>query len=188
MDRVTKSRPITPKRDTVMAPLTQLYFQKDFLRGPHPSPPPHAYNFYINFKPLSCIKLFCGRERCVWGGGATGLSGSAGGLGSAVSRLGAPRAGVSSSQPPRDGEEDAPQLPLPRGRTRTWWSPQPGPRPPVPCPCACIPRPSTARHTLPPALGVAPMCANPQGLPNLAGFMSFLFVSFELENLVFFEK
>lgn len=71
-----------------MAPLTQLYFQKDFLRGPHPTPPPHACNFYINFKPLSCIKLFCGRERCVCGGGAVVLSGSrgAGGLGSAVRR------------------------------------------------------------------------------------------------------
>lgn len=67
-----------------MAPLTQLDFQKDFLRGPHPTPTSHACNFYINFKPLSCIKLFCGREMCVWERGAVGLPSFPGGPGSGV--------------------------------------------------------------------------------------------------------
>lgn len=80
MDRVTKSRPITPKTRLSYGSINSIIFSKRFLARPPPSPPPHACNFYINFKPLSCIKLFCGRERCVWGGGAAGLSGSAGGL------------------------------------------------------------------------------------------------------------
>lgn len=168
-----------------MAPLTQLYFQKDFLRGPHPSPPPHACNFYINFKPLSRIKLFCGRERCVWGGGALGLSGSAGGLGSVVSSPGTPRAGGSSSQSLPDDEEDVPQSPP------TTWTYQhlvvSRPEAPMPCPCTCIPRPFTARHTLPLPLGWP--CVSPSTVGTRARWLHELSLCLvRVGKLSFFEK
>lgn len=66
MDRVTKSRPITPKMRHSYGSINSIIFSKGFLTRPTPHPTPHACNFYINFKPLSCIKLFCGREKCVW--------------------------------------------------------------------------------------------------------------------------
>lgn len=101
-----------------MAPLTQLYFQKDFLRGPHPTPPAHACNSYIDFKPLSCIKLFCGGERHVWEGSAPGLlvqptrarAGAAGGP--TVGSKG--QAALSSPEGPRWAGPSVPEPPCPR--------------------------------------------------------------------------
>lgn len=66
MDRVTKSGPITPKMSRSYGSINSIIFSKGFLTRPPTPPQPCACNFYINFKPLSCIKLFCGRELCVW--------------------------------------------------------------------------------------------------------------------------
>lgn len=149
MDRVTKSRPITPKMRHSYGSINSIIFSKGFLPWP---PPQHACNFYINFKPFSCIKLFCGRERCVWEEGASVLSGPTGEPG--------------LRRDPGGG-------PLP-----TWLRQRqpglhalglvvPGPRSPVPC--TFIPGRLPALHPQWAALSLPAL----RWAPNLAGFLSF---------------
>lgn len=106
--------------------INSIIFSKGFLTRPPPPPHPHACNFYIDFKPLSCIKLFCGRERCVWAGGAVVLSGSPWGLGvrreqAAGTPVGEPSPGEGA--PALRGNEDEPR---PHPGSRTCPGPQPG--------------------------------------------------------------
>lgn len=152
MDRVTKSRPITPKMRHSYGSINSIIFSKGFLPCP---PAPHACNFYINFKPFSCIKLFCGRERCVWEEGASVLSGPTGEPGLRGAPEGGPLPMWLHQKPP--GLQALSPV-------------APGPRSPVPC--TSIPRRLPALHAQWAALPL-PL---PRWAPNLAGFLSFLFV------------
>lgn len=169
-----------------MPPLTQLYFQKDFLRGPHPSPPPHACNFYINFNPLSCIKLFCGRERCVWGGERRACPALLGAWGQRQAGWGPRGRGDPALSPCETMRRSA--TGSPRHMAAPGPAGLPGPRgPPTPCPCPLFPDHSLLRTSFPcPQVGTH-MCQPtvgtcPRGLHELSLCLD------PVGKLSFFEK